>query len=183
MKKILLILAAFLLFQSHLIAQESGDEGNGSTSTPLSPWFMGTGLGAVIPSENFDPNFPLGGSALLFAGYRLDSHTALQLDLSPVFYTGGGDTLSDGRTFLNLRYSLPSKGYITYFLLGPGYDFQFNSGSWYNTASLAGDVGLGMQFDIHPGEHIFLEARYDVLLYQNVTQQDIPIFFGLMEDL
>jgi hypothetical protein len=30
---------------------------------------------------------------------------------------------------------------------------------------------------------LFVEFRYDALLYNNLTQQDVPIFFGLMEDL
>jgi len=181
MKNALLILAVLCLFQPNLWAQE--EENTPSNSTAPSPWFMGTGLGVVVPSQDWNPNYSLGGGGLLFVGHQFNSQMALQLDLTPIFYTGGGDSLCDGRTFLNLRYSMPSKGYITYFLLGPGYDFQFNNVTGYNTATLAGDVGLGAQFDLHPGEHLFFEARYDLLFYNNITQQDIPIFFGLMEDL
>jgi hypothetical protein len=160
MKKILLILAVLFLFHPNLWSQE--DENS---------------------SSDWNLNFSLGGGGLLFVGRQLNPQMALQLDLNPIFYTGGGDSLCEGRAFLNLRYSMPSKGYITYFLIGPGYDFQFNNVTGYNTATLAGDVGLGAQFDLHPGEHLFFEARYDLLFYNNITQQDIPIYFGLMEDL
>ncbi len=185
MKRIYWILTFALLFQSQARSQDNSDTANKAAmeAAIVSPWFLGISLGASIPSEQWDPNFPLGGGGVLSGGYRLNTALALQLDLNPWFYTGGGDTLTDSRIFCDLRVSFPSKGYVTYFLIGPGYDVQVANNDGYNTSTLAGNLGLGAQFDIHSGEHIFIEGRYDILFYKNLNQQDVPILFGLMEDL
>ncbi len=185
MKKILWILAFALMFLSQVRAQEYGDNANlnAMQASILSPWYMALSLGVNVPAQDWDTNYILGGGGILAAGYRLNSTLALQVDMNPWFYTGAGNSIYDTRAFCDLRFNIPSKGYVTYILIGPGYDVQVNNPSGYNTSSLAANVGLGMQFDVHPGEHIFLEGRYNVLFYNNVTQQDVPILFGLMEDL
>jgi hypothetical protein len=182
MKKILWLLVVAMLIQYPILAEDNSED-SGAAPGALSSWYMGTGLGVAVPSQDWNPDFTLGGGGNIFAGYRFNPNLALQVDLNPWFFTGNGHTLADGRAFCDLRVSLPSKGYVTYVLLGPGYDLQVASPSGYNTGSLAGNFGLGAQFDIHPGSYLFVEFRYDALLYNNLTQQDVPIFFGLMEDL
>jgi hypothetical protein len=181
MKKKILFLAFGLLFMSQAHAQDS--DNSGASSQAVSPWYAGIGLGINAPVKNWDPNFTLGGGGLLFGGYHLNSLLALQLDLNPWLFTGGGNSIYDYRAFIDLRFNVPGPGVNTYFLLGPGYDVQVDNPSGYSTSSIAGNLGLGFQFDIHPGEHLFVEARYNILFYQNLTQQDVPVLFGLSVDM
>jgi hypothetical protein len=185
MKKTLLIFAALMLFHSQVQGQDNGrDEAQVSAkSSIVSPWYLGIGLGTAVPTQDWSTNYVLGGGGMISAGYRLDSTLALQADLNPWFFTGGGYSTYDTRAFCDLRFNMPGKGFVAYFLIGPGYDIQADSPGGYNTSSLAGNAGIGLQFDVHPGEHIFLEGRYNVLFYNNLTQQDVPILFGLLEDL
>ena len=181
MKKKILFLVVGLLFISQAHAQDS--DNNNSSSPAISPWYLGVGLGVNAPLINWDPSYTVGGGGFLFGGYRLSSLLALQLDLNPWFFTGGGNSTYDYRAFFDLRFNVPGPGVDTYFLLGPGYDVQVGNPSGYSTSSLAGNVGLGFQVDIHPGEHLFVEARYNILFYNNLTQQDVPVLFGLSEDI
>jgi opacity protein-like surface antigen len=185
MKKLFLILAIALMFQSQVQAQDNEDDSNQASmqASVRSPWYLGISLGAAIPAQDWDSDYSLGGGGVLSAGYRLNSTLALQVDLNPWFFTGGGNSIYDTRTFCDLRFNIPGKGFVTYFLIGPGYDVQVDNPSGYYTSTLAMNLGLGLQFDVHPGEHIFLESRYNILFYNNLTQQDVPILFGLMEDL
>ena len=185
MKKILFWAAFALFFQSHAVAQGvSGDDADSPGSvTVLSPWYLGMGLGVAAPAQDFNPDFTLGAGGVLFGGYRLSPLLALQLDLNPWFYSGAGSTLYDYRAFCDFRFIFPSPALSTYLFLGPGYDVQVNNPGGYSTSSLAGVAGLGFQFDIRPGEHVFVEARYNILFYRNFTQQDVPVLFGISEDL
>ncbi len=182
-KTILLVLVCLSLMSKGYADQDMSAGNSDAVSQSVSSWYVGIGLGVGAPVQDWNPNFTLGAGGLLFGGYRLNSLLALQLDLNPWFFTGGGNSIYDYRSFLNLRFYFPGPGINTYLFAGPGYDVQIDNPSGYSTSSLAGDVGLGFQFDVHPGEHVFVEFRYDVLLYKNLTQQDVPILFGLSEDL
>jgi len=182
MKKMILVLVLSCHALSQVHAQtENGDDPG--TPKRLSAWYLGIGLGITAPLQDWDPSFTLGGGGILFAGYQLDSLVAIQADLNPWFYTGGGNSIYDYRTSLDLRFNIQSRGMTTYLFLGPGYDVQVGNPSGYSTSSLAAVAGLGFQFDLHPGERLFLEGRYDLSFYNNLTQQDLPILFGLNEDL
>ncbi|HJT25416.1 MAG TPA: outer membrane beta-barrel protein, partial [bacterium] len=160
-----------------LAGTASSDNGNAPG------WYLGTGLGIDAPVQGWDPNFPLGGGGNLFTGYRFSPSLALQLSVNPWFYTGGGFSIVDLRISPELRVSNPGEGWSPYVLIGPAYDFQFDSPNGYATSSVAGVVGIGFQFDFHPGEHAFIEGRYDFLIYNNLTQEDVPVLVGLTEDL
>ena len=148
-----------------------------------SDWYLGLGLGPDFPAQNWDTDFSVGGGANIFLGRRLDSVFAIQLSVNPAFYTGNGLTVSDLKISPELRISNPSSGWASYILLGPGYDFQFASPSGYSTSSLAVVTGIGFDFTLRPGEHAFIEGRYNFAVYNNLTQQDMPILLGLSEDL
>ncbi len=155
-----------------------------STASSLSPgWYLGTGLGVNAPVQNWNPDFLLGGGGNLFLGYRFNPFLWLQLSVNPWFYTGGGLSVVDLRVSPELHLANPLPGWAPYILVGPAYDFQSDSPSGYTTSSVAAVVGLGFQFDFHPGEHAFIEGRYDFLIYNNLTQQDVPVLVGLSEDL
>lgn len=184
-KKILLLALGWLLLSQAHAQQDVAMENNDTSNQPasISAWYVGIGVGVNAPIENWDPSYTLGGGGLLFGGVRLNSLLAVQLDLNPWFFTGGGNSTYDYRAFCDLRFNVPGPGVDTYFLLGPGYDVQVGNPSGYSTSSVAGNAGLGFQFDIHPGEHLFVEARYNILFYNNLTQQDVPVLFGLSEDM
>lgn len=153
-----------------------------TTHSP-SKWYIGMGWGITFPLQDWDPNYPLGGQGLFFTGYKLDNSLSLQLALNPLFYTGSGLSTLDDRVSLELRWRNSSEGVHPYVLAGPGYDIQVLSPTGYSTSSLAAVFGVGFEFDTRPGERLFLESRYDLLLYKNLSQQDIPLTFGLSEDL
>lgn len=146
-------------------------------------WYLGVGLGVDAPVQNWDPSFLLGGGGDCVVGYRFDPSLSLQLTLNPWMFTSPVESILDLRSSLELKLTNPSPGWSAYLLAGPGYDFQSITTSNYTTSSLAAVVGLGFQFDFRPGEHAFIEGRYDFLIYNNETQQDVPVLAGLIEDL
>lgn len=148
-----------------------------------SKWYLSSGWGIAFPVQDWNPDYPLGGQGLLAAGYKLDNALSLQLALNPLFYTGGGFSTLDNRLSLELRWRNTTEGVHPYILAGPGLDIQVLSPTGYNTGTFAAAFGLGFEFDLHPGERLFLESRYDVLFYRNISQQDLPLTFGLNEDL
>lgn len=185
MKKTVLILFSGLLLLAAPLTKVMADASD-STTTSSSGWYIGMGMGIDAPALNWETDstfFTLGGGGNLFTGYRINPSLSLQLSVSPLFFTGGGQSIMDARISPELKLSNPSPGWAAYILVGPGYDFQFASPSGYTTSSFAVVTGLGFQFDFHPGEHAFIEGRYDFLIYNNVTQQDIPVLVGLSEDL
>lgn len=179
MKKAILVLLGFLFFS----ASNASDLSDSSPSTSGSGWYLGIGMGCDAPVQGWNPDYTLGGGGNMFLGCRFNTSTALQLSVSPWFFTGGGLSLVDVRVTPELKILNPLSGWAPYFLLGPGYDFQFNSPSGYTTSSFAVVAGIGFQFDFHKGEHAFIEGRYNLLLYNNLTQEDVPVLVGLSEDL
>jgi len=153
------------------------------TARSSSKWYMGMGWGITFPVQDWDPDYPLGGQGLFFTGYKLDDTLSLQLSLDPLFFTGNGLSTLDNRVSLELRWRNGTEGVHPYLLAGPGFDIQVLSPSGYNTSTPAAVFGVGFEFDLRPGERLFLESRYDLLFYNNLTQQDIPLTFGLNEDL
>jgi hypothetical protein len=162
---------------------KAADLSDSTASSLTSKWYLGLGLGASFPAQNWDPEYTLGGGGSVLVGYRLNPALSLQLSVSPWTFSGDGLTVVDWRVSPELRLANPGPGWAPYVLVGPGYDFQFSSPSGYFTSSLAAVVGVGFQFDFRPGEHAFAEGRYYFLIYNNVTQQDVPVLVGLSEDL
>ncbi|HVZ79395.1 MAG TPA: hypothetical protein VHE12_01190 [bacterium] len=148
-----------------------------------SKWYLSEGWGITCPVQDWALDYPLGGQALLAGGCQLDNSFSLQLSLNPALFTGGGSATVDTRLSLELRWRNSAEGVHPYILAGPGYDVQVQSPSGYSTSSPAAVFGVGFEFDLHPGEHLFLESRYDLLFYKNLTQQDVPLTLGLSEDL
>jgi len=184
MKKTFLLAIGLLSLLMGLapIAAADNDDSSTTGSSP-SPWYLGTGLGVDIPAQDWNPDFPIGGTANLFSGCHLSPTFSLQLSVTPTFFTGNGLSVADLRVSPELRWMSFPGGVDPYFLLGPGFDFQFASPSGYSTSSFAALGGIGFQFDLRPGEHAFIESRYYFLIYKNITQEDVPILVGLSEDL
>jgi hypothetical protein len=171
-----------LILLTSLSAQSFAQTDEPVTHSP-SKWYMGMGWGLTFPVQDWIPDYPLGGQGLFFTGFKLDDSLSLQLSLNPIFYTGNGLSTLDNRVSLELRWRNNAEGVHPYVLAGPGFDIQVLSPSGYNTSTPTGVFGIGFDFDLRPGQRLFLESRYDVLFYNNLTQQDIPLTFGLNEDL
>ena len=146
-------------------------------------WYAGIGTGAGIPLSDWNVDYYLAGGVGLFIGYRLDSIWAVQLGADRWFFTGGGSSTYDLRILPELRWNAPGDGLSPYALAGFGYDLQFNNPSGYNTAAPAAVFGLGAQYDLRQGKHLFLEIRTHLFFYQDATPIDMPIALGLSEDL
>ena len=160
------------------------DDGTPAPASIPSKWYLGEGLGIDCPVQDWDPDYPLGGQGLLVVGYRLNNAFALQFDANSFFLTGNGQSTLDERISLELRWMNVTEGRVhPYLLAGPGFDIQTLSPSGYNTSTPAAVFGVGFEFDLKPGGHLFVESRYDILFYNNLTQQDIPLTLGLSEDL
>jgi hypothetical protein len=172
----------FSLLFMRLPTKALADSEDSPTSNHVS-WYLGESLGINASVQDWNPDFPLGGGGNIIFGYHLDPSLSVQLSISPFIYTGGGLSICDLRISPEFRWNSPGAGFSSYFLAGPGYDFQFQSPNGYNTSTLAAVAGIGFQFDFHPGEHAFVEGRYHFLIYNNITQQDIPVLLGLSEDL
>jgi len=182
MKKVILGVLVGLFFSA--VSASKAEELSDSHPAPSgSGWYLGLGMGCDAPLQAWDSAYSLGGGGNMFVGCRFNPSTALQLSVSPWFFTGGGLSLVDVRITPELKILNPSSGWAPYFLMGPGYDLQFDSPSGYFTSSLAVVAGIGFQFDFHKGEHAFIEGRYSLLLYNNLTQEDVPVLVGLSEDL
>ena len=182
MKKAILVFLGCLFF-SAVSAVKASDLTDAGRSTSASGWYLGLGMGCDAPVQGWSTDYLLGGGGNMFIGCSLNPSTQLQLSVSPWFFTGGGLSLVDIRVSPELKLLNPLPGWAPYFLIGPGYDFQCNSPSGYTTSSFSAVVGIGFQFDFHKGEHAFIEGRYNFLLYNNLTQEDVPVLAGLSEDL
>lgn len=141
--------------------------------------YIGIGTGAALPGSNWDSDYYVGGGANLFGGYELDKNLAVQLDVEEWFFTGGGSSLYNIRTLLEAKYSFDGQGWQPYVLLGPGLVFQNLSPSGDSTSNFDALGGLGVQFDLAPKTHLFLEAKYNFIMSQSTTFTDLPLSAGL----
>jgi hypothetical protein len=183
MKKTFFVLFAVFSLLAPLFTKALAESLDSPSNSPSSGWYLGTGLGIDAPTQGWNPDFPLGGGGNIIVGCHLNSALSLQLSVSPLFFTGNGLSVVDVRVSPELKFLNPGKGWAPYVLMGPGYDFQFNSPTGYTTSSAAAVLGVGFQFDFRRGEHAFIEGRYDFLIYNNLTQEDVPVLVGLTEDL
>jgi hypothetical protein len=147
------------------------------------PWYVGVGLGADAPISGWDTDYLLGGGGTFLVGCKLDRSFSIQLDGEYWSFAGGNTSAFDARFFPLLRLNLEGQGFHPYLLAGPGYDLHSDTPIGYSTSSLAAALGAGLECDLAKKDHLFLEARYDLLFYSDVTLQDIPITAGLRVDL
>ena len=180
---LVIILSLFLLFPFPAGAKKKTAVETETSAPADNPWYIGLGLGANAPISGWDANYLLGGGGTLFAGVKLDDSFSLQLNLDYSSFAGGSTSLFDLRFFPVLRWNLGGGGLHPYFLAGPGYDLHSDTPSGYSTSALAASVGAGLEYDLAKKDHLFLEARTELLFYQDVTLQDVPVTAGLRVDL
>jgi hypothetical protein len=167
-KNIILFVLALSLTSS-VFAQE----------TASNPVYLGLGTGLDIPGSGWDPHYSLAGGANAFAGYTLDKNLAVQLDGDEWFFTGSGYSLYQFRLLAEAKYTFDGKGWQPYVLAGPGMVFQSLSPSGGSTSNFDGLVGAGVQFDLAPRTHLFVEAKLNFIMSQTTTFVDVPMNIGI----
>jgi hypothetical protein len=171
MKKFILKFLGVLLLAGAAMAQEA------PTAHPL---YLGIGTGVDLPGSNWDSNYLAGGGAQGFAGYNLDKNWAAQLGLEEWFFTGGGTSLFNFRVLAEAKYTFDGAGWQPYLLAGPGLVFQALSPTGDTASNFDALAGVGAQFDLAPQAKFFLEAKYNFILPETGSYQDVPVDFGLL---
>lgn len=142
-------------------------------------FYAGLGTGADIPSNNWNSNFYVGSGANVFLGYQADENWSAQLNADEWFFTGSGYSLLNIRTIGEIKYSFAAQGWQPYLLAGAGTVFQTITPGAASTANFDALGGLGVQFDVAPRTHIFIEAKYNFIISQVLTSTDVPLSAGL----
>lgn len=161
----------FLLLAGGVFAQDTDKAAN--------PLYIGVGTGADIPGTNWNSSYYLAGGADVFAGYQVDPNWSAQLDVQEWFFTGGGNSLYNLRTLLEAKYTLTGQGLQPYLLAGPGLVFQALSPSGDSTSNFDALGGLGLQMDLAPRTHLFIQFACNFILSQTTTFTDLPVSAGL----
>ncbi len=153
------------------------------TPTPGNPQlggvYLGLGTGLDLPSSNWDPTYYVGSTTNLLFGYGFDSNWGLQLDLEQLLFTGNGTNLYNFRGMVDLKYAFSVVGWQPYLLAGTGLVVQSLSPVANSTTNFDALIGAGVQFDLWPKTHLFVEAKYNFILSQTTTFTDLPITAGL----
>ncbi len=183
MKKALFFFLILSMTVSSAFAEKASQDTDGATPTPTpvsdTPLYIGLGTGVDLPGSGWDPNYLLAGGANLFAGYTLDKNLSVLLNLEEWFFTGTGYSLYQLRSLIEAKYTFDGQGWQPYVLAGPGMVFQSLSPSGDSTSNFDALVGAGVQFDVAPRTHVFIEAKYNFIMSQSTTFGDIPISAGL----
>jgi hypothetical protein len=184
MKKILFAATAFFIFGfSIAVAAHAPKAVPTETPDSDSTFYLGLGTGINLPVQNWNPNFELGGGGDFFAGFPLDRQWAVQFDVDQWFFNGAGFSIYDLRLMPTLRWKAPGGKLHPYFLAGLGYDLQFAATTGAASSAPGLTAGAGLQWDLAPREHLFLETKLNFLFYDGTTLEDFPILAGLSLDL
>jgi hypothetical protein len=151
--------------------------------SPPSDWYMGFGTGVDLPGSNWDKDYLAGGGAQAFLGYRLSKKWAAQLDVEPWFFMGGSNALNNVRGVLELKYTFAGKKLQPYVLVGAGMVYQTIYPTGDNTTNFDALGGLGIQTTLGGQSHIYLEAKYNVILPKSGSSTDVPITAGVWAGL
>lgn len=178
-KAALFCLVVFLALSPAFAKKQPASSSEASGSDNSSYLYLGLGTGAGLPGSNWDSNYYLGGGANLILGYQLDKNLGAQVDAEEWFFTGGGNSLYNLRGLAEVKYTFDSQGWQPYLLAGAGTVFQTLSPTGDNTANFDALGGLGVQFDLAPKTHLFLEAKYNFIMSETTTYMDLPISTGL----
>jgi hypothetical protein len=184
MKKIFLISAALILpafASSPAWAKHASEAAVKATPVPdnENPVYLGIGTGADLPGSKWDTNYLLGGGANVFLGYKLDRNLSVQLNVEEWFFTGTGYSLDNYRVLAEAKYTFDGQGWQPYVLIGAGPVFQVLSPSGDSTTNFDALGGLGIQFDLAPRTHFYIEAKANFIMSQSTTFSDVPVGAGI----
>jgi hypothetical protein len=192
MKKAIFFFLILTLTVSSAFAKKVSPDDQDATPTPTpaidNPFYLGLGVGEDEPLTNWDTNYVVGGEANALFGYALDKSWAVQLDAAEYFFTGTGYSLYQFRALIEAKYTFDGhgwqsvfvgKGWQSYLLAGPGLVFQYLSPFGESTSNFDALLGFGVQCDLAPRTHLFLEAKFNFIMSQSTTFFDIPVSAGI----
>jgi hypothetical protein len=164
---------------------EAGDNSTpaGERAPSPSDWYFGFGTGVDLPGSNWGTDYLAGGGGQGFLGYRLCKDWAAQLDMEQWYFMGGANALNNLRALVELKYTFGGKGLQPYILAGAGTVFQTSYPSGCNTANFDALGGVGIQADLGGQSHFYLEAKYNFILPQSGSFNDVPITAGVWTGL
>lgn len=157
--------------------------------TPNGQWFMGFGVGADIPANNWQSAYQVGGGGEYSLGYDFNRVLAIELDVDDFYFSGtnyvGAVSDDELRLLPTLRLRFSNATVRPYLTAGAGMDVQFQSppNSSLTEAYFDAAFGFGMEFQIDPSVALFAEGKYNLIFANNVTGSDIPVLGGLRFDL
>ena len=141
-------------------------------------FYLGLGTGIDLPGNNWDPTYYVGSATSLFFGYGFDNNWGVLLDLEQDLFTGNGTNLYNFRGLIDLKYAFSVTGWQPYLLAGSGLVAQSLSPVANNTTNFDALFGAGVQFDVAPKTHLFIETKYNLILSQTTSFTDLPITAG-----
>lgn len=142
-------------------------------------FYLGLGTGIDLPGSNWDPTYYVGSATGLFFGYGFDNNWGVLLDLEQDLFTGNGTNLYNFRGLIDLKYAFSVVGWQPYLLTGLGLVAQSLSPVANNTTNFDALFGAGIQFDVAPKTHFFVETKCNFILSQTTAFTDVPITAGM----
>jgi Outer membrane protein beta-barrel domain len=142
-------------------------------------FYLGLGTGIDLPGNNWDPNYYVGSATSLFFGYGFDNNWGVLLDLEQDLYTGNGTNLYNFRGLIDIKYAFSVTGWQPYLLVGSGLVAQSLSPLANSTTNFDALFGAGVQFDVAPKTHLFIETKFNLILSQTTAFTDLPITAGV----
>lgn len=163
---------------------------DGLSADDSGKWDFQVGLGLDLPGSNWQSAYHQGPGGGLALGYEFDPALYLGLDLEDFYFSGvnWSGTVSDNelRILPVLKYHFLKEGFRPYLLAGAGVDFELLTSPLGNASVLNFDsiVGAGVEFDLSPGMGLFVEGKYNLLVFgSGTTAGDVPLLAGLTFDL
>ncbi len=150
-----------------------------NTNNTNKGFYLGLGTGIDLPGNNWDPTYYVGSATSLFFGYGFDNNWGVLLDLEQDLFAGNGTNLYNFRGLIDLKYAFSVVGWQPYLLTGLGLVAQSLSPVTNNTTNFDALFGAGVQFDLAPQTHLYVETKCNFILSQTTSFMDVPITAGI----
>jgi hypothetical protein len=161
MKKILGLIAGFVLAASTAMAGSA---------------YLGVGGGVDVPLSPAGGQLGFGGRVL--GGYSLNEHFSLQVDADIMFASYTGFSILDIRPLAEVKYSFGDNKIKPYIIGGLGLDLATISTGG-SSSNLDGAAGAGLDIDLEGKATLFVEAKYNMVFATGTTGSDLPIVVGV----
>jgi hypothetical protein len=161
-----------------ILSRSFGAEVNSSND-----FYLGLGSGFDLPGTTWVTKYNIGYSNDFLLGYKMDETWNFQLELEQVVFTGQILNHNDYRELIEIKFVFDGPSWQPYLLIGSNWLTlvgAFVSGSSSPNFNAVG--GVGVQFDLWPKVHFFVEGKYNYSLNinQNISFSDVPVLGGLL---
>ncbi len=152
-------------------------------------FYLELGEGMDLPLNGWQSAYSLAPDFKFAAGYALDPHWAIQLDLSTALFFGINATgrISDQEVLVlpMIRYQFEGDPFRPYLLAGFGGEFELLSSppSGATVADFDGALGAGVETTLYRGFSLFVEGKYNWIFSSKVAGQDLPLWVGVHGDM